>query len=127
MQVVHFNCPLQYYSPRETLSQEKEFFLLPNEKALVNIYQPIYNHHKYNLCLEIKNTSNKIIIIKQHSSLYKVLHHPNIKHHLLWVHQSVIQCLKKQWQRGLSTYTYLKYAFTLNNAGLCCGGIGAQC
>jgi hypothetical protein len=121
MQVVHFNCKLPYFSPPDTFSQEKEFFLLPNEKTLIQ------NSNQKQLCLEIKNTSKKIIIIKQYSSLYKVLQHPNIKHFLIRVHQSDIQNVKKQWHESLSTYTYLKYAFTLNNVGLCCGGIGAQC
>jgi len=127
MQVIHFNCSLNYYSPLVTTSQEMQFSILPQESILIDIQPPIYNQLKYQLCVLIKNTFNKIIQVEQYSSLFNILKHSNIQHFLMWVDQSVIKCLKQRWQHGCNTYGYLKYAFTINNTGLGCGGIGAQC
>jgi hypothetical protein len=127
LQVVRFNCSLDYYSPQDITSQESQFSILPQCKVMIEIYPPIYNQWNKKLCLQLQNTSNKIILVLQQSILYNILKHPSIQHCLLWVDPSVIHYLKQRWQNGIYTYVYLKYAFTINNARLGCGGIGVQC
>jgi hypothetical protein len=128
MQVFHFQSKKMYYSPHETASQEVEFALLPRETALVDIHPPITCRHKKIVCVQIQNSSTqKLIIVKPNATLGQLLTHPYIHHKLVTVDWKHVEHLKKQWERGISTWGLLKHAFTLNNTGLSCGGIGAQC
>ena len=127
MQIVHFNCSLDYYSPQNTFSMEREFSILPQEKVIIELQPPINNIKKKRLCVQLKNVSNKIILVQRNSSLADILKHSYIKHLLLWIDQPTLKYLKQRWLHGCYTYGYLKFAFTINNAMLGCGGIGAQC
>lgn len=97
MVVVQFkNSLLGYYLPQEILSQESYFSIIPQEKILIEIQPPIYDQWKHNLCVQIKNTSNKILLVQPQSTLFNILNHPHIQHYLVYVAQPVINYMKRK-------------------------------